>query len=1179
MNLTHQLERNAARLARFPGLSRPPAYRAAALFLVVAGLVGLYLFVRYAVPILPLGFWRLFAFCLSALAVLWWFLRGARRFSQHGRARRQLGDLGPGNPDEECQPLQRMQLELAHARHMIARSPDMARGRNPLYRTPWFLFIGDQQSQVAALLASASKVSPFPSPKREAEDDPHWRWWFFKSMIAIESHWCLVSEPNQRLERGLWYQALQLLAGDRERLPLNGLVVCVGADSLLQQPDAIRAVAMRLRRLTDEALEHLQVQMPIYLVVTGLERLPGCEAFCAALPGRVLERALGHRLPADATISAATSARFDELYDPIVQRLQALRMSVLREQRDPRGRNAIWSFVDSLIRLGPGLHNLVTLMLEDNPFQRTPQWRGLYFTASGTAESGLAAQGAFIADLFTRLLPADQPLASPSLRGNSRRIASAAVGVLALLGLSVLFSAGLSDVHRDDGRLLQQTRLACQEQSDHGAAARVGWLAKCGRTIEHLESDAATSIGLGLRQADTDIGRLKSQVIQEFSNLILAPYDQLLESDLKSGQIGLEHILALSQRLRLLDHCRRRNAACTDELAGNVTFDAQGRLFGPFVAGEQDPQADRNHAADLLTTYLGYLRWQRSQVLDAEASRLKGWLAQGLALYRPTPDDVRQWASKRYDPLLLTDFWLPADQVVGVDEDTLAQVPAGFTSFVWQHVLTPMLDSSEAYAPAAATELEGFRSAYLSAYLQEWSRFQGQFFSGIDLWRGRYDALTRRAASHENPYRALFRETQRNLDALPLNQPLSARWQRAWASARLDWLDAWHPLAVFVSEAFAGWFGNPKSLDAPPWWLAQQHALAQLREQGSLYASAYLRLQQQGNDQELYRVAAELFRSGGQQGEYATLLQRFDKPDEAYAKQFTATDLDAWQAMSGPARLLVFLTLRRTGEFIEQHWQNNVLGALRNLPAAQQLDALYGEKGKLAAFVHDWLAPFVSEGERAPVQVAGLALPLNPSYRAMIASEQRLQPVLNSHVPFPVGNFQFTRASQFGSLDEGPQGTQLEVDCKDRVYSATSKAESLADARTRVYWSPEQCPEARLRIALPLPEPVALPTATSPDSPAPAPAAPPTPGARLTRIYSGAEGFLRLLDEFRDGSRSLRIADFRGAYSAAQWQTLQPQLAGLTNVRVYLSIQPSDELKRFLSARNTPTSVPTSILE
>lgn len=1186
MNIAHQLERNAARLARLPGLSRPPVYRGAALLLVIAGLVGLYLFARYTVPVLPVGFWRLCAFCLTALAVLWWFLRGARRFSQHGRARRQLGDLGPGNPEDERLPLQRMQQELAHARHIIARSPDIARGRNPLYRTPWFLFVGDQQSQVAALLASACKVSPFPAPKREPNaDDQHWYWWFFKSMIAIESHWCLVSDSHQRLERGLWYQALQLLANDRDRLPLNGLVVCVGATTLLQEPDAIRAVAMRLRRLTDEALEHLQIQMPIYLVVTGLEQLPGCREFCAALPAQALERALGHRLPANAPISAATSQQFDDLYGPIVQRLQALRMSILREQQEPHGRYATWSFVDSLSRIGPGLHSLVTLMLEDNPFQRTPQWRGLYFTASGTPESGLPAQGAFISDLFTRLLPADQPLASPSLRGNTRRMTSAAVGVLALLGLSVIFSAGLSDVHKDDGRLLQQTRLACQEQTSHGAAARIGWLARCGRTIEHLESDAATGIGLGLRQADTDISRLKSQVIKEFSNLILAPYDQLLESDLSRGQVGLEHLLALSQRLRLLDHCRRRSAACMDELAGNVTFDAQGRLFGPFVSGEQDPQADRTHAADLLTTYLGYLRWQQPDVLDAEADRLKTLLTRVLTLYQPTPDDARQWARKRHDSLLLTDFWLPADQVVGVDEDSLPKVAAAFTGTVWNDALAPMLDTSEAYAPTAATQLEGFRNAYIGDYLLEWSRFESQFFAGVELWRGRYEALTRRAATHENPYRLLFRESQRHLAALPLRQPMSARWQRAWASARLDWLDAWRPLGAFVGETFSGWLGSAKLLDAPLWWLAQQHAFPQLRDQDSLYASAYLRLQQQGNDQELYRVAAELFRNDGQQGEYATLLQRFDKPDETYARHFSAADLDAWQVMSGPARLLLFLTLRRTGEFIEQRWQDSVLGALHNLPPAQQLDALYGEKGKLAAFVHDWLAPFVSEGERVPLQVAGLALPLSPSYSAMIASEQRLQPLLNNRAPFPAGNFQFTRASQFGSLDEGPQGTQLEVDCKDRVYSATSKAESLADTRTRVYWSPEQCPEARLRIALPQPEPAPLPTAAtatepaSAASPVPSSSTPPAPGARLTRVYSGTDGFVRLLDEFRDGSRSLRIADFRGAYSAAQWQTLQPQLAGLANVRVYLSIQPSDELKRFLSARNTPTSVPTSILE
>src|SRR3546814_8484959 len=79
-------------------------------------------------------------------------------------------------------------------------------------------------------------------------------------MIAIEAHPRVVCEPGARLERGLWYQALTLLSAERDKLALNGIVVCISAQTLLAGPDAAKATGIRLRRLVDEAMAHLQIR-------------------------------------------------------------------------------------------------------------------------------------------------------------------------------------------------------------------------------------------------------------------------------------------------------------------------------------------------------------------------------------------------------------------------------------------------------------------------------------------------------------------------------------------------------------------------------------------------------------------------------------------------------------------------------------------------------------------------------------------------------------------------------------------------------------------------------------------------------------------------------------------------------------------------------------------------------
>src|SRR5690606_7672335 len=193
------------------------------LLVVLAGLVFLALAI---LPQLPMRFWQVLGLCVVALVVLWWFMAGQRKASLKGRTRKRIGDLGPGNAEDEQEPLKRMTAAIGEAKRTIARSPDIDKGRTPLYRIPWFLMIGDEASDIDGLLRAATEVSPFPPPDRdEMEPDDVWRWWFFKSMIAIEMHPRVVCDNGARLDRGIWYQALMKLADEREKLPLNGIVV------------------------------------------------------------------------------------------------------------------------------------------------------------------------------------------------------------------------------------------------------------------------------------------------------------------------------------------------------------------------------------------------------------------------------------------------------------------------------------------------------------------------------------------------------------------------------------------------------------------------------------------------------------------------------------------------------------------------------------------------------------------------------------------------------------------------------------------------------------------------------------------------------------------------------------------------------------------------------------------
>ena len=361
-------------------------------------------------------FWSLLALCLLGFVLLYATVRDAGRSARRRGLLRRIEILDA--PIDEA-AVDALRESMAQARQGLRQTPRPPRtSRAPVAPTPWFLFLGDAAADLPGLLATA-QGERLALPDSEAPGEPCWRWWLTGAMAAIEIQPGAVDEAaTAPRTRGLWLQALLALAERRDRLPLNGVVMCFSASELLQADAAdLRPLAARMRRLLDEAGDTLRLQLPVYLVVTGLEHLTGYSTLRGALPPEVLAQALGHRV-ADPFAAPGTPAgdRLDALFDPIALQLHGLRMALLREQQGAAARLAIHSFVEAVQGLQPALREVAEVLFESHgKGSRAPRWRGLYFTAAASDASG----GAFVTDLFERFLPADQPLVRPGRPSNT----------------------------------------------------------------------------------------------------------------------------------------------------------------------------------------------------------------------------------------------------------------------------------------------------------------------------------------------------------------------------------------------------------------------------------------------------------------------------------------------------------------------------------------------------------------------------------------------------------------------------------------------------------------------------------------------------------------------------------------------------------------------------------------
>ncbi|MGJ7495238.1 type VI secretion system protein [Variovorax sp. RT4R15] len=330
---------------------------------------------------LPAQFWLLPLGCAIGFALLWWWTLGHRRWQRRQLLHRRLAELGRGAADSPpaAQPPASIGPGTSDVLH------------------PRFLFVGDTAANVAGLLQAGGA----PPPKKTASTP--WQAWTQPAMTAIAIGPDIAEDAADAADsrvRSRWLQGLLTLAEQRPALPLNGVVVCVAAQALPQAPRGLAALAQ-------EAAHLLQLQLPVYVVVTGLERFQGYAEVCAGLPPEVLAQALGHRFIEPDAGSGGSARRLDALFEPLAARLQALGMALVRDQPDPAARLAILHWVDQVVALQAGLGALVDQLFAPGA---GAVWRGLYLTAAASQ----ASPGAFATDLFQRFLPEDQSLARPA---------------------------------------------------------------------------------------------------------------------------------------------------------------------------------------------------------------------------------------------------------------------------------------------------------------------------------------------------------------------------------------------------------------------------------------------------------------------------------------------------------------------------------------------------------------------------------------------------------------------------------------------------------------------------------------------------------------------------------------------------------------------------------------------
>jgi type VI secretion system protein ImpL len=331
------------------------------------------------------------------LVLLWaaWIARvawiGYRRRRTNAALLQGLG-AGPTASDKEAQVLAR-RFEEAVSRLKATRGRSWLGGGQYLYELPWYVFVGAPGSGKTTALMNAGLQFLLGDAGGKASvqgvgGTRNCEWWFTQDAVLIDTAGRYATQESDRdVDASAWDNFLALLKRTRPRQPINGVLLTVNIQDLLQQGSTERQEhAAKLRARLAELQTKLGVRAPVYVLVTKADLIGGFNESFESLGKDDRDQVWGFTFAADLPAGEDPLAQFGPLSQQLQQRLVQQLVERLEGERDVLRRSAIFAFPQEFAALQPVLGDFLRLVFSGGgSLEAAPQVRGVYFT-SGTQE-------------------------------------------------------------------------------------------------------------------------------------------------------------------------------------------------------------------------------------------------------------------------------------------------------------------------------------------------------------------------------------------------------------------------------------------------------------------------------------------------------------------------------------------------------------------------------------------------------------------------------------------------------------------------------------------------------------------------------------------------------------------------------------------------------------------------
>jgi type VI secretion system protein ImpL len=1047
---------------------------------------------------------------------------------------------------------------------------------NPLYVLPWYLIIGESASGKTTAIKSARLSSPFAELSRTSgiSGTRNCDWWFFEQAIILDTAGRYAIPVDEGRDKDEWQKFLSLLIRFRKKEPINGLVVTVAADKLIApKAEALEEDGRNIRKRIDELMRVLGAKFPIYLLVTKCDLIKGMTQFCDNLSEKNLDQAMGFL---NQEMSRDVMAFHERAVRTIGDRLRDLRLLIFQNagsKIDPE----LLLFPEEFERIKPGLDTFIKPAFLENPFQETPILRGIFYS-SGRQEGspyshfmnslGLIDEreilpgtnkGFFLKDFFSKILPKDRGLFTPTQRSMQwsrltrnlgltswMAIAIALCGLLSfsfVKNLSILRDAATDftpppvlqgEIYTDLVTMdrFRQAILNIEESNNRWWIPRF-WLTE----------------SLGVEK------KLKEKYCSQFRDGFLVSFDKHLSDHVS----GFSMVTSDGEIGKYAAHLVRRINLLRARLEG---YDLSGLGKKPQPSFDTIVvSANRQILPELREQfhglYLYNLVWRDdTSRLNQEMNTLQSWLKYLLDL---RPNEIHwlvAWVNKEsvISDIGLLDFWgnsLSSKPVYSqtfedppekIEEGSAivsrAMVHRAFTSQGKEMIESFIREMEEALPDPIllAGRKTEFERWYRESYFNEWYEFGKAFPKGVDLLNGKkeWQQVASIIATDKSPYFALLDTMAEELEPF-----YSGFFRDKDLPAWVDLVFEFHIAGSSMEESTAEGIGAlkdagivkraTKKVKAKITKFQQETGLggspgeSELIRSRLVAAKAYE--QYKNALQEITPIASSrrlAFQiTGSVFGEdSASSTSPFFVAQNAVQGMKTAmtgTNVEQpmfWELVKGPWDFLWEYATQEASCQIRSLWEEDVLVEVQGISDINSMAILLlGQEGLATKFISGPAKPFVGRSLNKGYyskEAFGRKIPFEKSFLnfmtqgALVVQPTRAEPVQSVQSNYSV-NIRGLPTDVNSEAQIRPHATNLDVKCANQAFNMVNLQYPV---QKTIDWSPDTCGDVVFSIEV--------------------------GNLILTRIYRGNDAFPKFLRDFSRGTRTFYPKDFPQNQSALE---------------------------------------------